>query len=528
MSTAIPPNPNAIIRALLDIAQAAYVLIHSPSKEMGDNLRVQMALLEELPQYCNNPVNGPCRARKYLESFLVGGSTLTTIAADVQRDGIEFEAQVWKAPATGPGFTPTAEFPASGPISHDFYTHRSAWRDIIVKCIEQTKAGRTIDHERDLMDIEADTSYLEHELRAFDRAMDSLPPLQSKIGAPAERRMRPRFVEPIKPEASDTRPIVDATRPLFEKAMKSHGYRTEIDELGLYKGLTEHRWDGWRDAVETMGFRTSEAEDIGSMREARAAMDAVCNALTKHVPGWQVLTPRGMDSAVQAIEQLATTAKNEIRTNMLADTADEALRIINDADVLKNLVELFTMRDPGTSVTIREQIPHLYEDFKWKLDIMPRGDRAARTYESTSIHQVIVVAHKGEQDHEYPEPEMCAYCGMSFETPCDAPPTGPCEQANNAFHGSDPTKPRPPAPAPETPWTADAVRAAQHAMDNALMLTGRERATTLLVTIKEIMGVPAAKNIINAYGPGKLNDIPDTYLNNVIAAAEEVLKKVVE
>ena len=175
MSTAIPPNPNAIIRALLDIAQAAYVLIHSPSKEMGDNLRVQMALLEELPQYCNNPVNGPCRARKYLESFLVGGSTLTTIAADVQRDGIEFEAQVWKAPATGPGFTPTAEFPASGPISHDFYTHRSAWRDIIVKCIEQTKAGRAgAGHFRE--ELDEDMSYLEHELRAFDRAFDTLPP----------------------------------------------------------------------------------------------------------------------------------------------------------------------------------------------------------------------------------------------------------------------------------------------------------------------------------------------------------------
>lgn len=452
MSTAIPPNPNAIIRALLDIAQAAYVLIHSPGKDMADNLKKQVNVLEDLPQYCNNPVNGPCRASKYLESFLVGGSALTTIAADVQRDGTEFKEHTWNAPVTGPGFTPTAEFPASGPISHDFYAHRNSWRAGIALLVEGDYG---------------DPDYWKHELRAFDRAFDSLPPQH-------ERRLRERMIEPAIPVVGKEA-LVEATRPLFVKAMQAEGYRTDLDNSAPDYNVVAHRWEGWRAAVESMGFKVSPSEAL---------------------------------------------------TNMLADTADEALRIINDAGLLKNLVELFTMRDPGTTVKIY-QSSRENAATPWCLNVHEEG-KVARHYRSTSPHQVIAVAHKGEQDHEYPEPEMCAYCGMSFETPCDAPPTGPCEQANNAFHGSDPTKPRPPAPAPETAWTADAVRAAQHAMDNALMLTGRERATTLLVTIKEIMGVPAAKNIINAYGPGKLNDIPDTYLNNVIAAAEEVLKKVVE
>lgn len=497
MSTAIPPNPNAIIRALLDIAQAAYVLIHSPGKDMADNLKKQVNVLEDLPQYCNNPVNGPCRASKYLESFLVGGSALTTIAADVQRDGTEFKEHTWNAPATGPGFTPTAEFPASGPISHDFYAHRNSWRAGIALLVEGDYG---------------DPDYWKHELRAFDRAFDSLPPQH-------ERRLRERMIEPAIPVVGKEA-LVEATRPLFVKAMQAEGYRTDLDNSAPDYNVVAHRWEGWRAAVESMGFKPA-SDDIGALREQAEAWNAVADVLHKSVPGWAALSTRGMDAAVQAIEQLATSTKNEIRTNMLADTADEALRIINDAGLLKNLVELLS--EPWSRLTIGE-----FKGLGWRLDVEPAGDRKARSYCSSSLRQVIVVAHKGEQDHEYPEPEMCAYCGMSFETPCDAPPTGPCEQANNAFHGSDPTKPRPPAPAPETAWTADAVRAAQHAMDNALMLTGRERATTLLVTIKEIMGVPAAKNIINAYGPGKLNDIPDTYLNNVIAAAEEVLKKVVE
>lgn len=507
MSTAIPTPPNTIIAALLDIASVAYAVAHSgkvgPSAYAAvdaddlDKLETSLAVLELLPQIeVDGHLTGPARARKHLESFLEGGDVIDLIekrtrafpkmtitlagtpeqqealkdmlrehrsqplmavaAADTQVGCIEFEPQEWKAPTTGPGFTPTREFPASGPISHDFYTHRNSWRDIIVKCIEHTKAGRVFDESLDRMGIDADTSYLEHELRAFDRAFDSLPPAlkpqANAVSGETERRMRPRFVEPMVPltQASmvEQQNRIEFTRPAFERAMQALKHGVKRHETGLYFGMTEYRWEGWEAAMASM--------------------------------------------------------TSEIRTNMLADTADEALRIINDAGLLKNLVELFTMRDPGTSVTIREQIPHLYEDFKWKLDIMPRGDRAARTYESTSLHQVIVVAHKGEQDHEYPEPEMCAYCGMSFETPCDAPPTGPCEQANNAFHGSDPTKPRPPAPA-----------------------NRRNEMIALLVRVKDELGVPAAKNIIRAYAPppGIMADIPDQYIEAVIAACEEGLKQ---
>jgi len=469
MSTAIPPNPNAIIRALLDIAQAAYVLIHSPGKDMADNLKRQVNVLEDLPQYCNNPVNGPCRASKYLESFLVGGSTLTTAGADVQRDGTEFKEHTWNAPVDGPGFTPTAEFPASGPISHDFYTHRDTWRDLIVRARQD---NARFEDAKDFVD---DRSYIDHELRAFDRAFDSLPPQQ-------ERRLRERMIEPAIPVVGKEA-LVEATRPLFVKAMQSQGHRADLDERGLYKGVSEYRWEGWRAAVESMGFKPA-SDDIGAQREQAEAWNAVCDALTKYAPGWQALTSRGMDSAVKAIEQLGSksdslaqvgwrhvmhmeggqtrtlfgdtiecpwgvrgkefdatyavtcepvyevnpAARQAMRTNMLADTADEALRIINDAGLMRNLHELFDGSDKtGGGVDI----------VNWKVDegmrpvwsVEVRTGTGQRKYESTSMHQAIVAAHKGERDLFQPEHEECRFCGFTVETPCDTPPSAECPTA---------------------------------------------------------------------------------------------------
>lgn len=52
-------------------------------------------------------------------------------------------------------------------IPHDFYTHRKAWR----KALEIAE----INGRRERPDID-DKAYWRHELRAFDRAFNSLPP----------------------------------------------------------------------------------------------------------------------------------------------------------------------------------------------------------------------------------------------------------------------------------------------------------------------------------------------------------------
>ena len=221
------------------------------------------------------------------------------------------------------------------------------------------------------MDIEADTSYLEHELRAFDRAFDTLPPAlkpqANAVSGETERRMRPRFVGP----------------------------------------------------------------DFGALQEQAKAWNAVYDALEKVAPGWREATPRAMTSAVIAIENLAARAaepnREQIRTNMLADTADEALRIINDAGLLKNLVEIFTMRDPGTTVKIYESSRENAAT-PWCLNVHEEG-QVARHYRSTSLHQLIEVAHKGERDLHQPEHEECKFCGFTVETPCDAPPPAECPTA---------------------------------------------------------------------------------------------------
>ncbi len=282
MSAAIPPNPNAIIRALLDIAQAAYVLIHSPGKDMADNLKKQVNVLEDLPQYCNNPVNLPCRASKYLESFLVGGSTMTTTGADVQRDGTEFKEHTWNAPVESP--------------------------------------------------------------------------------PQKERRLRERMIEPTTPGRDEKAvdPVVEANRELLLSRSKVgiEKYGVTLASAGLSKR-------------ELLTHALQESLDLANY--------------------------------LQAELQRSDAERYDARTNMLADTADEALRIINDAGLLKNLAWMLTTRDPGTTVKIY-QSSRENAATPWCLNVHEEG-QVARHYRSTSLHQLIAVAHKGEQDHEYPEPD---------------------------------------------------------------------------------------------------------------------------
>lgn len=430
-------TPNKIIAALLDITSAAYNVAHNGRKDtldgrpvvevdpsQHDTLMNALAVLDPLmAEVVATQANPPACARELLESFLVGEHIVGEIAmtrtrpfgvegvdhvtvnvgtADVQRDGIEFHAQPWQAPASGPGFTASAEFPTSGPISHDFYTHRENWRGML----EQAVA---------LAPTADDESFLKHELRAFDRAFASLPPT-------SERRAKPRLDLPTIPVVGKDA-LIEATRPLFEKAMKADKHRAELDERGLYKGMTEHRFEGWRAAVQTMGFKPG-SDDIGALREQAEAWQAVSAALHQHVPEWSKLSTRAMDSAVMTIGDLVKKRGATILHDWLADTADEAHKIINDAGLLANLHDLFKM-EPCAEVSIRE-----LKTGGWTIYVDPFDqDTKPRSYRSTSMHQAIVVAHKGERDLLQPEHEECQFCGFTVETPCEVPPADACPTA---------------------------------------------------------------------------------------------------
>ena len=433
----------------------------SNREKLGTALR---ALDPLVALFVGSQRNPPDCARELLQSFLVGGSTLESdeaisliekrkhtfpkmvitladqtpeqqerledllksnrsqpllavAAADTQIGSIEFEPQVWNAPTKlhiERAFTPTSEFPASGPIHHDFYTHRDSWRKAIQQCID-TSAMPTPESD--------DAEYWRHELRAFDRAFGMLPPEfpaslkeQANVLAPqVDRRMRPRLVNAAVPCR-----LEDWMRQLVFAEMKERlalpsgdearvgpdavlSQLLEIDRTAMLKdpsarvrgGEYEHPVFG---RVLVIGNHPHD----GAARICETVID---DESFYFLTDRSTLTPADGESKWPYLGLSETSEKTLIanmRTNMLADTADEAQRIINDAGLLKNLAELFTMRDPGAEVTIAEVSG---SSKPWTLSIMKPDGHDTRLYQSTSLHQVIAVAHKGEQDREYPEPQ---------------------------------------------------------------------------------------------------------------------------
>lgn len=457
MSTAIPPNPNAIIAALLDIASAAHELIHVSRKDTLDGkpvvildnaedpaglLHERLWRLDRLPQpEVDGHLTGPARARHYMQSFLEGGVTLNLSPEQAEiirktwdEGGVPAEleaAQIWRAPDT--------------PL---FSTRRKAalydklramhWSEDAPYCVISTK---------DLtLGVQTYTGDM------LDEILSALPNPTGVAPEQSERRMRPRFVEPSTPGAGKEA-LVEATRPLFAKAMTAHKFRVEQDGTS-YKGLTEHRWEGWRAAVESMGFKVSPSEAL---------------------------------------------------TNMLADTADEALRIINDADVLKNLHALFD--DPFTEVII-DVDP---ENGQWQLHISPSDRRAARTYQSTSFHQVIVVAHKGEHDRRYPEPDERNETGLSPQA-LEAIDKGAMAQQVASVIGV----------------TAEQYKHDMGAVPVSTVGNSDQRTMMnhLLVRVKDTLGVPTAKEIIKNVGKSAIMaNIATANVEAVIEACEAELRK---
>lgn len=216
------------------------------------------------------------------------------------------------------------------------------------------------------------------------------------------------------------------------------------------------------------------------------------------------------------------TALNQARsTPLLVAEFEHSMREYQDAELLRNLREMCGYVENGSDQTVA-----IYQDdatCDWTVRVGTDNvilKSKARRYHASSFHQAIRVAAEKEIVEDEPEPEMCAFCGMSFVSPCDAPPTGPCEQANNAFHGSDPTKPRIQITVNPEPMLTDLA-----AVSAAVEATKREQMNRMLIEVKEKFGVESAKRIIVSIGhsPRMMKDVPDNRVQAVIDAARDKL-----
>lgn len=202
--------------------------------------------------------------------------------------------------------------------------------------------------------------------------------------------------------------------------------------------------------------RTVLAQDLDELNAKLALLDTLpqlapneCFTGPRRARGWLASFLVG-DVMLTGAPILAETRSTSDQVNNTDDTLvfGKAAREIeremlahSDAELLESLRIMCGYVENGSEQTVR-----IFQDdatHEWHLRVGTDSQilrTKARTYIASSFHQVIRKAAEKEIPDE--EPTMCEFCGMAFESPCETPPTGPCEQANNAFHGSDPTKPR--------------------------------------------------------------------------------------
>jgi hypothetical protein len=198
------------------------------------------------------------------------------------------------------------------------------------------------------------------------------------------------------------------------------------------------------------------------------------------------------------------------RDKLLADTAGEAHRIWNDAELLASLRRLCGYVENGSS----ESIGISQDDAtgEWVLRIGPSMSPRVRHFHARSFHQVIRLAAD-----DMLENEMCKFCGFEVEFPCDEPPPDICSAAIRAAEKQKRVK-------PDVKVTADVTQAvaAFDAASDALKAGAREVMKQTLIQLKDQVDSVTAKRIIAKVGGVRLMaDIPDNLVNAVTIAARD-------
>jgi hypothetical protein len=191
-----------------------------------------------------------------------------------------------------------------------------------------------------------------------------------------------------------------------------------------------------------------------------------------------------------------------MRDKLLADTANEAHKIWNDADLLASLRRLCGYVENGSS----ESIGISQDDAtgEWVLRIGPSMSPRVRHFHARSFHQVIRLAAD-----DMLENERCKFCGFEVEFPCDEPPPDICSAAIRAAEKQKRATPsiaamKPAGPSPEY--------LAREAMNKLLL----ELATTY-------SNRTAKRIILDVGGAPKMKDIPDDKVQAVTIAARDRL-----
>jgi hypothetical protein len=198
------------------------------------------------------------------------------------------------------------------------------------------------------------------------------------------------------------------------------------------------------------------------------------------------------------------------RDKLLADTASEAHKIWNDAELLASLRRLCGYVENGSS----EPIGISQDDAtnEWVLRVGPAMSPRARHFHARSFHQVIRLAAD-----DMLENETCKFCGFEVEFPCDEPPPDICSAAIRAAEKQKRAK-------PEVKVTANVAGAVKsfNEVAAAVKESSRDLMKATLIQLKDEASAETAKRIIaKVGGVQKMMDIPDEVVVAVTIAASD-------
>jgi hypothetical protein len=294
-----------------------------------------------------------------------------------------------------------------------------------------------------------------------------------------------------------------------------HGFPVFTDEQDAHKSHGELKlplgWVVMRVQQLIPGYVLPEValEDIEAQQRAVRGFgdptDAEINEITQFNLGkWPSFEAQSWAcKVVHAVaEKLREKDIAAARDKLLADTATEAHRIWNDADLLASLRRLCGYVENGSS----ESVGISQDDAtgEWILRIGPSMSPRVRHFHARSFHQVIRLAAD-----DMLENETCKFCGFEVEFPCDEAPPDICPAAIRAAEKQKRATPniaamKPAGPSPEY--------LAREAMNKLLL----ELATTY-------SNRTAKRIILDVGGSQKMKDIPDDKVQAVTIAARDRL-----
>lgn len=244
------------------------------------------------------------------------------------------------------------------------------------------------------------------------------------------------------------------------------------------------------------------------------------------------------------VVKLRMSAKIGAVTNMLADSADKAHKIWNDALLLDQLRMIcgYIENGGGELVTIYQD--DATRDWTLTVGFESRFGQQRRRYTSTSFHQVIREAAKHEIEYE-----ECQFCGMVVEFPCDEPPPDTCSKALDAMAEQrrveikekmmttarierNPTGDSHIDMHFPDPSGGDVIPLAQERVKSFAPTApkpeqvARDAMNKLLIEVKDEINADAAKRIIrNVGGAPIMANIPDVLVAAVTQSARDMLNE---